>query len=164
MLFRSVMAAGFPERMPHHAEGAIAKLAAAERFGQKNGKGFYQYGVDKRGKPTKAVHDDVYEVIGEKTETAEKDEIIARCMIPLVNEMIRCLEEGIVASAEEADIALIYGLGFPPFRGGAFRYLETLGLKQYIELADKYAHLGELYQVTDGLRAKAEAGESYFKS
>lgn len=159
-----VMAAGFPERMPHNEEGAIAKLAAADRFGQKNGKGFYQYGVDKRGKPTKTVYEDVYSVIGEKQETAEKEEIIARCMIPLVNEMVRCLEEGIVASAEEADIALIYGLGFPPFRGGAFRYLETLGMKKFIELADKYAHLGELYQVTDGLRAKAEAGESYFKS
>lgn len=159
-----VMAAGFPERMPRDEEGAIAKLAAAERFGQKNGKGFYEYGVDKRGKPTKLVNDDVYAVIGEKTGEADKEEIILRCMIPLVNEMIRCLEEGIVDSAEEADIALIYGLGFPPFRGGAIRYLETVGLKKFVELADKYAHLGELYQVTDGLRAKAEAGETYFKS
>lgn len=159
-----VMAAGFPERMPRNEAGAIAQLAAAERFGQKNGKGFYEYGVDKRGKPTKVVNNDVYEVIGEKAGEADKEEIILRCMIPLVNEMVRCLEEGIVDSAEEADIALIYGLGFPPFRGGAIRYLETVGLKQFVELADKYAHLGELYQVTDGLRAKAEAGESYFKS
>ncbi|MCC5856103.1 MAG: fatty acid oxidation complex subunit alpha FadB [Idiomarina sp.] len=159
-----VMAAGFPTRMARDNDGAIAKLAAAKRFGQKNGKGFYEYGVDKRGKPTKTVNPEVYGVIGEKGHSAEKDEIIARCMIPMVNEMVRCLEEGIVDSAEEADIALIYGLGFPPFRGGAFRYLETLGLNKFIELADKYAHLGEIYQVTDGLRAKAQAGESYFKS
>lgn len=159
-----VMAAGFPERMPRNENGAIAQLAAANRLGQKNGHGFYEYSLDKRGKPSKQVNKAVYEVIGEKDNTAEKEDIIYRCMIPMINEMVRCLEEGIVASAEEADIALIYGLGFPPFRGGAFRYLETLGLKQFVELADKYAHLGELYQVTDGLRAKAQTGESYFKS
>ncbi|RTE86675.1 MULTISPECIES: fatty acid oxidation complex subunit alpha FadB [Gammaproteobacteria] len=159
-----VMAAGFPTRMPRDDDGAIAKLAAAKRYGQKNGKGFYVYGVDKRGRPTKEVAEDVYEVIGEKPNAAEADEIIARCMIPMVNEMVRCLEEGIVDSAEEADIALIYGLGFPPFRGGAFRYLETLGLQKFVELADKYAHLGEIYEVTDGLREKAAAGGTYFKS
>ncbi|CUS47796.1 MAG: multifunctional 3-hydroxyacyl-CoA dehydrogenase / enoyl-CoA hydratase / 3-hydroxybutyryl-CoA epimera [Idiomarinaceae bacterium HL-53] len=159
-----VMAAGFPTRMPRDDEGAIAKLAAAKRYGQKNGKGFYAYGVDKKGKPTKEVQADVYEIIGEKANSAEADEIIARCMIPMVNEMVRCLEEGIVDSAEEADISLIYGLGFPPFRGGAFRYLETVGLQKFVELADQYAHLGEIYEVTDGLREKAAAGGTYFKS
>lgn len=159
-----VMAAGFPSRMARDENGAIAQLAKNERYGQKNGKGFYEYTVDKKGRPKKVVNPDVYGIIGKKEASAEKDEIIARCMIPMVNEMIRCLEEGIVDSAEEADIALIYGLGFPPFRGGAFRYLETVGLKKFIELADKFADLGEMYQVTDGLRKKAANGESYFKS
>lgn len=159
-----VMAEGFPSRMPRDENGAIAKLAAAERYGQKNGKGFYEYSTDKRGRPVKKVNDDVYQVIGEKKGTADADEIIARCMIPMINEVVRCYEEGIIASAEEADMALIYGIGFPPFRGGAFRYLETMGLKNFVELADKYAHLGEMYQVTDGLRQKAAAGESYFNS
>lgn len=159
-----VMAEGFPSRMPRDENGAIAKLAAAERYGQKNGKGFYEYTTDKKGRPKKVVNDDVYGIIGQKDKQAESDEIIHRCMIPMVNEMVRCLEDNIVGSAEEADIALIYGIGFPPFRGGAFRYLETIGLKKFIELADKYAHLGEMYQVTDGLRKKAEAGDSYFNS
>jgi 3-hydroxyacyl-CoA dehydrogenase/enoyl-CoA hydratase/3-hydroxybutyryl-CoA epimerase/enoyl-CoA isomerase len=92
------------------------------------------------------------------------DEIIARLMIPLVNEVVRCLEEGVVASAAEADMGLIYGLGFPPFRGGPIRYLETLGLENFIEMADKFAHLGEIYQVTDGLREMAKAGKSYFNT
>ncbi|STL89026.1 multifunctional fatty acid oxidation complex subunit alpha [Escherichia coli] len=55
-----------------------------------------------------------------------EEEIIARMMIPMVNEVVRCLEEGIIATPAEADMALVYGLGFPPFHGGAFRWLDTL--------------------------------------
>ena len=59
-----------------------------------------------------------------------------RMMIPMINEVVRCLEEQIIASPAEADIALVYGLGFPPFRGGALCYLDSLGLKNYVELAE----------------------------
>lgn len=157
-----VMADGFPTRMPRDTSSAIAKLAAAERFGQKNGKGFYNYGVDKKGRPSKEKAPEVYELLGISGKELSADEIIARTMIPLVNECVRCLEEGIVSSAAECDIALLYGLGFPPFRGGPFRYLETMGLANFVALADQYAHLGEMYHVTDGLRDMAKAGKSYF--
>lgn len=156
-----VMADGFPSRMPRDTSSAIAKLAAAERYGQKNGKGFYNYGVDKKGRPAKEKAPEVYEMLGIGDKQLDADEIIARCMVPMVNECVRCLEEGIVASAAECDMALLYGLGFPPFRGGPFRYLETVGLENFIALADKYAHLGEMYQVTDGLREMAKSGKSY---
>ncbi|MEL7798001.1 MAG: fatty acid oxidation complex subunit alpha FadB [Idiomarinaceae bacterium] len=158
-----VMEAGFPTRMKRDESSAIAKLAAAERYGQKNGKGFYVYGTDKKGKPTKEADPATYELLGcEQGKKLDADEVIARCMIPMVNEVVRCLEEDIVGSAAEADMALLYGLGFPPFRGGPFRYLETLGMDNFIQLADKYAHLGEIYQVTDGMRKMAKAGKSYF--
>lgn len=101
-------------------------------------------------------------MLGISGKEVSADEIIARTMVPMVNECVRCLEEGIVGSAAECDIALLYGLGFPPFRGGPFRYLETVGLANFVELADKYAHLGEMYQVTDGLREMAKANKSYF--
>jgi 3-hydroxyacyl-CoA dehydrogenase/enoyl-CoA hydratase/3-hydroxybutyryl-CoA epimerase/enoyl-CoA isomerase len=159
-----VMAEGFPSRMPRDTSSAIAKLAAAERFGQKNGKGFYNYGVDKKGRPAKEKAPEVYEMLSIGDKQLDADEIIARCMVPMVNECVRCLEEGIVASAAECDMALLYGLGFPPFRGGPFRYLETVGLDKFIALADKYAHLGEMYQVTDGLRDMAKSGKSYLAS
>lgn len=159
-----VMADGFPSRMPRDTSSAIAKLAAAERYGQKNGKGFYNYGVDKRGRPSKEKAPEVYEMLGITGTEKSTDEIIARCMVPMVNECVRCLEEGIVASAAECDMSLLYGLGFPPFRGGPFRYLETMGLQKFVELADSMADLGEMYQVTDGLREMAKAGKSYFAS
>ncbi|MDN7137302.1 fatty acid oxidation complex subunit alpha FadB [Pseudidiomarina sp. 1ASP75-14] len=157
-----VMAHGFPSRMPRDTSSAIAKLAAAERYGQKNGKGFYNYGVDKKGRPSKEKAPEVYEMLGITGKEFSADEIIHRTMVPMVNECVRCLEEGIVSSAAECDISLLYGLGFPPFRGGPFRYLETLGLAKFVEIADKYAHLGEMYQVTDGLREMAKANKSYF--
>ena len=161
----SVMADGIPERMQKIDNDPVTVLFNAQRLGQKNGKGFYNFGTDKRGRPSKEAAAEAYELI--TPNAAEKqdfssEEIIARLMIPMANEAIRCLEEGIVASAAEADMALLYGLGFPPFRGGIFRYIETMGLANFVELADKYAHLGPIYQITDGVRQMAADGKSYF--
>ena len=158
-----VMSAGFPTRMQKIGDDPVSKMYSNDRLGQKNGKGFYDYGKDKRGKPTKVPSEVAYELIGNAEHTEfSSEEIIARLMIPMVNEVVRCLEEGIVDTAAEADMGLIYGLGFPPFRGGPIRYLETLGLDKFIEMADKFAHLGEIYQVTDGMREMAKSGKSYF--
>ncbi|WP_426369298.1 fatty acid oxidation complex subunit alpha FadB [Pseudocolwellia sp. HL-MZ7] len=161
----SVMADGFPTRMPKIENDPISLLYKNERFGQKNAKGFYDHGKDKRGRPTKVASQDAYELLAPlcaDTQEFSKEDIIARLMIPMVNEVVRCLEEGVVDTAAEADMGLIYGLGFPPFRGGPIRYLETVGLNEFIATADKFAHLGEMYQVTDGLREMAKSGQSYF--
>ena len=162
-----VMSAGFPTRMKKIENDPVSALYQDQRLGQKNGKGFYDHSKDKRGRPVKAPAERALALISAHSSDKKdfsSEEIIARLMIPLVNEVIRCLEEGVVASAQEADMGLIYGLGFPPFRGGPIRYLETLGLDKFIEMADKYAHLGEIYQVTDGLREMAKSGKSYFST
>ncbi|AXR05297.1 fatty acid oxidation complex subunit alpha FadB [Salinimonas sediminis] len=160
-----VMAEGFPERMSKLTNDPVTLMYNDKRYGQKNGKGFYEYGTDKRGRPTKQAADRAYELINaQAADTAEfdNDDVIARLMIPMANETIRCLEEGIVGSAAEADMALLYGIGFPPFRGGVFRWIETMGVDKFVELADKYAHLGPLYEVTEGTRQMAADGKSYF--
>ena len=162
-----VMSAGFPTRMKKLENDPVSTLYTNDRFGQKNGKGFYDHIKDKRGRPTKVPSEAAYQLFsencGEKKDVTS-EEIIARLMIPMVNEVVRCLEEGVVDTAAEADMGLIYGIGFPPFRGGAIRYLETLGLDNFIAMADSYAHLGEIYQVTDGLREMAKSGKSYFNT
>ena len=160
-----VMAEGFPERMQKIANDPVTLLYSAERLGQKNAKGFYDFGTDKRGRPTKLASQEAYQLFAEHCSERTKfdnDEIIARLMVPMANEAVRCLEEGIVASAAEADMALLYGLGFPPFRGGIFRYIESMGLANFVALADKYAPLGAIYQITDGLRQMAKDNRSYF--
>lgn len=161
----SVMSDGIPERMQKIDNDPVTLLYKAGRYGQKNGKGFYDFSKDKRGRPTKTASPQAYALFeGHVAEAKifDKEEIIARVMVPMANEAIRCLEQGIVASAAEADMALLFGLGFPPFRGGIFRYIETMGLANFVALADKYASLGPIYQISDGVRDMAASGKSYF--
>ncbi|WP_318433784.1 fatty acid oxidation complex subunit alpha FadB [Photobacterium leiognathi] len=162
---QTVMAEGFPERMGKNGKDAIDVMFEAQRFGQKNGIGFFSYSLDRKGKPKKSLSEDAHALLApvSKPQTEfESDAIIARMMIPMINEVVRCLEENIIATPAEADMALVYGLGFPPFRGGVFRYLDSLGLANYVALADQYAHLGALYDVPQGLREKAAQGETYY--
>ncbi len=161
----AVMAEGFPDRMQHEGENAIDRMFKLERFGQKNSKGFYQYEMDRKGKPKKLADEEVFTlldgVLGDTRDFSD-EEIIARMMIPLCIETVRCLEDGIVASPAEADMGLIYGIGFPPFRGGALYYLDQMGLAAFCELAEQYKHLGGLYQPTERMKQMAAAGETYF--
>jgi len=164
---QAVMAEGFPDRMGKNGKDAIDIMFASERFGQKNSKGFYAYSVDRRGKPKKDVDAVSYELLAAEfgeLKQFESDEIIARTMIPMIIETVRCLEEGIIATPAEADMGLVFGLGFPPFRGGVFRYIDTMGIANFVALADKYAHLGGLYQVTDAMRELAANNGSYYQS
>lgn len=162
---RDVMAAGFPDRMQEERETCVDALFKAERLGQKNGKGFYAYELDKKGKQQKLVDESVAEVLTpivyEQRELSDED-IINYMMIPLCLETVRCLEDGIVETAAEADMGLIYGIGFPQFRGGALRYIDSIGVAEFVALADQYAELGALYQPTEKLRAMASNGESFF--
>jgi 3-hydroxyacyl-CoA dehydrogenase / enoyl-CoA hydratase / 3-hydroxybutyryl-CoA epimerase / enoyl-CoA isomerase len=170
-----VMAEGFPERMgslggqaKDDGEGrsAIQVMYENDRLGQKNDKGFYAYEEDRKGKPKKVSDEAAIELIkGVAKESREfsDEQIIARMMVPLCLETVRCLEDGIVGSAAEADMALIYGIGFPPFRGGALRYIDAMGVDAFVELADGLAEeLGPLYAPTDKLRSMASAGETFY--
>ncbi|HAU68302.1 MAG TPA: fatty acid oxidation complex subunit alpha FadB [Gammaproteobacteria bacterium] len=162
---QAVMADGFPERMSKTFKTAGDVMYENTRYGQKNGKGFYVYELDKRGKPKKVVDPAVYELLAphvDERKEFDKEEMVTRMMLPMATELARCLEEGIVESAAEADMALIYGVGFPPFRGGVFRWMDSIGLDKFVALSDKYKYLGKLYEATDKQRAMAAAGESYY--
>lgn len=161
----AVMSVGFPDRMQHDGENSIDRMYKLERFGQKNSKGFYRYELDRKGKPKKLVDEEVPQLlqgIAEKSSEFSDEEIIERMMIPLCIETVRCLEDGIVASPAEADMGLIYGIGFPPFRGGAFHYMDQIGLDNFCEMAKKYEALGPLYQPTEKMKQMAAAGDKYF--
>ena len=160
-----VMAEGFPERMQYDFKDVSTVMFENERYGQKNGIGFYKYELDKKGKTKKVVDESTYELIKPHvadTKEFDADEIIARMMIPMCTETVRCLEDNIVGSAAEADMAMIYGIGFPPFRGGPLRYIDSVGVKEFVALCDKYAHLGGIYEAPQMLKDMAAKGESFF--
>lgn len=160
-----VMAEGFPQRMKKDDRDAVDVLFEAKRYGQKNQQGFWRWETDSKGKPKKvadAETDRLLLSVSQPKRVFSDEEIIARMMIPMINEVVRCLEEGIIASPAEADMALVYGLGFPPFHGGAFRYLDTLGSDKFIALAEPFSALGALYQIPDGLRDKAAQSGSWY--
>lgn len=163
---QKVMAAGYPERMQQNAKAATDLLFAANRLGQKNHQGFYNYSQDKKGKPIKQDAPEVAELLAPHVAAAaafSDDEIVARMMIPMATELARCLEEKIVETPFEADMALVYGLGFPPFRGGLLRWLDTIGLPQFVDMTKPYAELGPLYQPTEGMLAMAANNKKYYE-
>lgn len=162
---QSVMADGFPQRMKKDYRDAIDVLFDAKRYGQKNQQGFWRWETDSKGKAKKigdGETDRLLQSVCQPNRVFSDEEIIARMMIPMINEVVRCLEEGVIASPAEADMALVYGLGFPPFHGGAFRYLDTLGSDTFVAGAEPFAELGALYQVPDALRDKAAQRASWY--
>jgi 3-hydroxyacyl-CoA dehydrogenase/enoyl-CoA hydratase/3-hydroxybutyryl-CoA epimerase len=117
------MAESFGTRMA--PSDAMRKVVEAGRTGRKGKSGFYKY--DEKGDKG-AVDEAVYAIIG-KDQRAEipANEITERCVFAMVNEAVLCLEEGILRSPRDGDIGAVFGLGFPPFRGGPFRYIDTVG-------------------------------------
>ncbi|WP_413496145.1 fatty acid oxidation complex subunit alpha FadB [Morganella psychrotolerans] len=162
---QKVMAEGYPDRMTVSSPDVISLLADLKRLGQKNHLGFYRHIDDAKGRLQKQPDEQLGAILaplGRTPRTFSADDIIDRLMIPMVNEVVRCYEEGIINSPAEADLALVYGLGFPPFRGGIFRYLDDTGTRAFCEKADRFSALGPLYSAPDSLRAHAASNTSYY--
>ncbi|WP_182027329.1 fatty acid oxidation complex subunit alpha FadJ [Vibrio rotiferianus] len=129
------------------------------RKGRKSGKGFYTY----KGKK-KEVDKSVYKLLNLTPESKLSDSDIAlRCVLPMLNEAVRCLDDGIIRSARDGDIGAIFGIGFPPFLGGPFRYMDQFGLKELVEKMNEFASkYGDRYAPCDGLLTRAGEGRSFY--
>jgi 3-hydroxyacyl-CoA dehydrogenase/enoyl-CoA hydratase/3-hydroxybutyryl-CoA epimerase/enoyl-CoA isomerase len=97
-----------------------------------------------------------------ETKEFSDEEIMDRLMIPFCFEAVRCLEEKIGSCAEDIDMALLYGIGFPLHRGGALRYMQNIGLKAFCDNAKNYASLGAMYQPSENLQSMADKQQSLF--
>jgi len=149
----SVMEEAYPERMKVDYDSIISKLYKLNWYGKKNNKGFYIHSFDKKGNPRKEINPgvkDLMEDIDLKGSTEINDEeIINRMMLPMLMESSRCLEDKIVETPAEVDMGLVYGLGFPPFCGGIFRWADSVGFDKLLSESQKLEGLGISYQPTE---------------
>ena len=132
--------------------------------GRKAGKGFFQY----RDGRKLAADENIYNVLGvskkpdNHTEISH-DLIVERCLLLFVNEAVKCLDTKILAVPRDGDVGAVFGLGFPPFWGGPFKYVDHVGCKAIVQnlhtLRDKY---GERFTPATGLVALAERNEKFF--
>ncbi|HUQ84514.1 MAG TPA: fatty acid oxidation complex subunit alpha FadJ [Gemmatimonadaceae bacterium] len=125
----AIMLEAFGSRMA--PSQSLQRVVAAGRLGRKGKKGFYRY--NEQGKKH-GVDPSVYELLptGARRTEVPADEIQRRCVFAMVNEAVRCLQDGILRAPRDGDIGAVFGIGFPPFRGGPFRYVDSLGAERVV--------------------------------
>ena len=107
----------------------------------------------------------VYDLIPNHAVRTEvpREEIQRRTVLAMLNEAARCLEEGILRSARDGDVGAVFGIGFPPFRGGPFRYMDSVGLDQIVsqleELNDRFP---PRFQPAESLIEMARTRERFY--
>jgi 3-hydroxyacyl-CoA dehydrogenase / enoyl-CoA hydratase / 3-hydroxybutyryl-CoA epimerase / enoyl-CoA isomerase len=161
----AIMGKAYPDRMDDSVRNATHVLFEAGRLGQKTGAGYYRYELDKKGKPRK-VKDPAVQALIAPIVTGNgglsEEVVIHRMMIPLCLEAVRCLEEGIADSAADIDLALVNGIGYPTYIGGALAYIDTIGVKTFVWMCDQYSTLGEAYRPTARLREMAASNQTFY--
>jgi 3-hydroxyacyl-CoA dehydrogenase / enoyl-CoA hydratase / 3-hydroxybutyryl-CoA epimerase len=148
----------FSDRLP--IPDWLDRTPQSGRLGTKNGKGFYRY----EGRERKGPDPEVYNLLGIQPRVSNPDPgaIADRMVLPMVNEAARCLEEGVVRTAGDVDLSLIFGTGFPPFRGGLCRWADQEGLGRIIATLERLeSAVSERFRPSDALRATAAAGGFY---
>ncbi|MEN8235025.1 MAG: 3-hydroxyacyl-CoA dehydrogenase NAD-binding domain-containing protein, partial [Actinomycetota bacterium] len=151
-----IMLDAFGERMA--APDTMKGLVDDDRKGRKNGRGFYTYDKGERGD----VDESVYRALGlGPRRTIPEAEIQERIALAMVNEAARCLDEGILQSSLDGDMGAFMGLGFPPFRGGPFWWVDEVGASEIVDKLDALAEKhGERFAAAGILRDHAESGKS----
>jgi 3-hydroxyacyl-CoA dehydrogenase / enoyl-CoA hydratase / 3-hydroxybutyryl-CoA epimerase len=139
-------------------------LAEKGILGRKSKKGLYRYDLPKK-KGGKPVNTEVYALFGNKPRSPiNVEETQHRISLMMVNEAITCLQEGIISSPRDGDMGAILGLGFPPFRGGPFRYVDSVGAAGIVKLMETLtAKYGKRFTPAPMLRDMAAKGKKFYK-
>ena len=153
-----VMEKRFGERV--RAPAAMETLLTDGRKGRKVGKGFFLYENGKKGAADPSIYA-LFKQTSERKRVPEAD-IQERLLLPFINEAARCLEENILRSARDGDIGAIFGLGFPPFLGGPFSYIDRAGAADVVQRLDTLAKRhGKRFEAAPILRTYAKEGKRF---
>ncbi|MDE9462506.1 fatty acid oxidation complex subunit alpha FadJ [Xenorhabdus bovienii] len=152
------------------APGFLDAVLKDNRKGKKNGRGFYSYGAKKNkfwpfGNKTKEVDASIYSLLKIKPHAKmQPSDIAQRCMMLMLNEAVRCLDEGIIRSPRDGDIGAVFGIGFPPFLGGPFRYIDRLGSDKVVAILRRLEQQhGERFTPCEYLVQMSEQKKKFYK-
>ncbi len=144
----------------------LEQLYNLGRFGQKSGRGWSRYDENRKASPdpeTAALLKKLATKAGIEQRTISRDEIVDRCILALVNEGARILEEGIALRAVDIDIVYLNGYGFPTWRGGPMFYADTVGLRNVLSRMQEFQarHGDDLWQPAPLLERLADSGKTF---
>ena len=146
---------------------AMRRVVTAGRLGRKGRSGFYRY--DESGKKGD-VDNSIYQIIGATARAKAgqhvdipAEEMVRRCLLAMVNEAARCLQEGILRSVRDGDVGAVFGIGFPPFRGGPFRYVDTIGAASIVrQLQELNTRHPPRFEAAELLVEMARSGKTFY--
>ncbi len=142
----------------------ISAILNDDRKGRKNGRGFYLYGA--KGRTSKKQPDSaIYSLPGMASRNSQlsPQQIAERCVLLMLNEAARCFDEHVIRSARDGDIGAVFGIGFPPFLGGPFRYMDSLGAGEVVARLQRLTtQYGPRFTPCEALVAMAERGETFW--
>ena len=140
---------------------ALEALIAEGRKGRKGGRGFYLYEKGERRGPDESI----YPLLDWEEAPMDPEEIAERCWLQMLNEVARTIEDGIIVHPDEVDIGLIFGVGFPPFRGGILRLADRMGLDTVVERLRHWESLkGRRFAPAERLVEMARSGSRFHSS
>ncbi|HEY0512170.1 MAG TPA: 3-hydroxyacyl-CoA dehydrogenase NAD-binding domain-containing protein [Thermoanaerobaculia bacterium] len=145
------------------------RMIADGRLGRKGKRGFYLYEEQQlwksKVKSSKRVDPAVYALLGWSLTPVSDEEIVERCWLQMLNETARCMEAGIITNPADVDVGVVFGFGFPPFRGGLLREADRHGLAWVVERLDAYAgRHGDRLRPAALLRDMASRGATFHPS
>ena len=154
------MQQAFPDRMCESP--ILPALVEAERLGKKNGIGFYSY-RNKRGRrqPDPELPALLQPFIRGQ-ERFTPDQITARLFMPMLLEATRVIQDGIVRDPRDVDLGLIFGIGFPPFKGGLLFWADTIGAESILQMITPLEKIGSRFEPTELLREMAQSGKKFY--
>jgi 3-hydroxyacyl-CoA dehydrogenase/enoyl-CoA hydratase/3-hydroxybutyryl-CoA epimerase/3-hydroxyacyl-CoA dehydrogenase/enoyl-CoA hydratase/3-hydroxybutyryl-CoA epimerase/enoyl-CoA isomerase len=144
------------------ASPILGAMVKAGRLGQKSGAGFFAYKDSKgRGTPDPAA-EKIVKTYVRKEQKFTQEQITHRLFLPMVLEATRILEAKVVRDVRDVDLGLIFGVGFPPYKGGLLFWADTLGAAKIVELLKPLEGLGERAKPTPMLLEMAKTGKKFY--
>ena len=157
-----ILAESFGDRML--PPKLFSKLEQDNRKGKKNKRGFYKYAGSAKKKGPREVDQSIYTLLGvSPNNNMSGDAIAERCLLQMINEAVLCLQEGILNSPRDGDIGAIFGLGFPPFLGGPFRYVDSQGAASIVKRMNELEkQFGERFKPAQRLVDMAASNKTFY--